>query len=877
MTIDLAQAFRGTKGSRSSKIMIVGESYGRSEEAAGRPFVGDSGKDLDALLYESGLSPHDCFFTNVINERPANNEMTNFFYTTKEAKSAKLLSTNQLYPHENVLIGLSNLREQILAIKPKIIIGLGNYTLWALTHGSFGISNVRGYRAPSGIGNWRGSQLYTTPYMGSIPFLPTYHPAAGLRTFPWRYMIKHDLKTRVKLAFTSGTENDLWREPDYDFTLRPNLEQTVQRLEYFLEELSTRELELAFDEETRDGLIACLGIADSPRRAICIPFLCEENEAGYWAAHEEFVILVLLRRILAHPNLRLIGQNFLYDIQYMIDQMFVRPRITFDTMVAHHTVWPGGGDPTSEKAATQGIQRKALFNLSSLYCQHHVFWKDEGKNWTKETEDVLWNYNCKDAVKTFEIKFELQDLISSFGLQDQFDTQMRVANDMLLPMMTRGIRTDPEDRKRVASELLHELETLDTRLAPMVSTDLIPSKKGSKPWYRSPTKQKTLFYDVLGISPVYAKNQRGVHKDLKRTSTDKEALPIIAQREPIVKKAIDLLEFRRSLGVYHSTFAEAEADPDLRMRCSYNLTGTDTFRLSSSENIYGRAGNMQNIPSGNESDEYDFPNMRKAFTPDSGYEIAEFDLAGADAQAVAWEANDDDLKAAFRNNLKLHIHNVRMLYPERTKDMTDEELKRTDHNGGIYHNSKRRVHGTNYGAQPATFVTKLRTSLAEEQEFHERWFYLHPGIKEWHNRTHRQLAGIQCWRCNTLSSGGRGCTECGAILGRTIGNKFGYRIVYFDRIGDLFTKALAWLPQSTVAINTNKGALALRDQCPWVELLLQVHDSLIAQWPIRYGDRLDEVKKALNSVIVPYKDPLIIPWGCKISRKSWGDAEPIKW
>ena len=286
---------------------------------------------------------------------------------------------------------------------------------------------------------------------------------------------------------------------------------------------------------------------------------------------------------------------------------------------------------------------------------------------------------------------------------------------------------------------------------------------------------------------------------------------------------------------------------------------------------------MQNIPSGNESTAYSFPNMRKAFTPDAGYEIGEFDLAGADAQVVAWEANDADLKNAFRKGLKLHIHNVRMLYPERTKDMTDEELKATDHSGGIYHNSKRRVHGTNYGAQPSTFVTKLRTSLSEEQEFHERWFHLHPGIKDWHNRTNRQLSGLQCWKCNTLTGGTRVCASCGAIVGRTVGNKFGYRIVYFDRINDLFTKALAWPPQSTVAINTNKGAIALSMYCPWVELLLQVHDSLIVQWPIKYSDRLDEVKKALHTVTVPYADPLTIGWGCKLSRISWGHAEPIKW
>lgn len=864
--------FAGTKGSRTASIMFVGESYGRTEAAKQRPFVGESGQDLDAICGEVGIALNDCFYTNVINERPSNNDMKAFFYRTSEAKKQKLLTTNRLYPQENVLEGLNNLREVILAINPKIIIGLGNYTLWALTTESFSISDNLGWKIPTGITQWRGSQLYTSPWMGSIPFLPTYHPAAALRTYPWRYMIKHDLKTRVKLAF----DRDTWREPSYDFIIRPNLTQTIERLQYFLNQLDLanteqRQFEISLDLETRDGLIACCGLADTTRRAICIPFLCEESDVGYWSQEEEFVTVKLLRQILTHPAIYLVGQNLLYDLQYINDQLFCQLKISSDTMITHHTVWPGGGDPSSQKAQTQGIQQKALYNLSSLYCAHHTYWKDEGKNWAKESEDVLWNYNCKDAVKTLEIFHELRDLVTSFGLEKQVEIQHRVANDMLLPMMYRGIKTNKQSREVVANELLEALVSLDARLAPLVPESILPCKKGSKPWYRSPTKQKTLFYEILGISPV--------EKD-GRATTNKEALPVIAQREPIVETLIRLLEFRRSLGVYHSTFATSEADPDDRMRCSYNLTGTDTFRLSSSENVYGRAGNMQNIPSSKESDNdsnFIFPNMRKAFTPDPGYEIGEFDLAGADAQVVAWEANDEDLKEAFRKGLKLHIHNVRALYPERTKDMTDEELKATDHAGGIYHNSKRRVHGTNYGAQPKAFVNKLRTSLAEEEEFHERWFYLHPGIREWHRRTDRSLNGLQCWRCYKLTGGARICPVCGAVTGRTIGNKFGYRIVYFDRVHELFTKGLAWTPQSTVAINTNKGALALVDRVPWVELLLQVHDSLIAQWPIKYGDRLDDIKQALNSVSVPYPDPLTIPWGLKVSRESWGHAEPVKW
>ena len=38
------------------------------------------------------------------------------------------------------------------------------------------------------------------------------------------------------------------------------------------------------------------------------------------------------------------------------------------------------------------------------------------------------------------------------------------------------------------------------------------------------------------------------------------------------------------------------------------------------------------------------PNIRKIFIPDPVYILIDSDLAGADAQVVAWEADDEDLK-----------------------------------------------------------------------------------------------------------------------------------------------------------------------------------------------------------------------------------------
>lgn len=883
--------FRGTRGSKTAEIIIVGEAYGSEEAKKQMPFVGESGKLLESFLSSANIPINKCFFTNVINERPFNNEMTRFFLTTSDARKQKILPVRGLFPSDKIIYSLELLKRQIEIIKPKLIIACGNYPLWALTENSFSIGNKQGFKIPTGITQWRGSQLRTRNELGSIPLLPIYHPAAVLRTFPWSYMVKHDLAVRAPYALSDNPS--LWDEPNYDFTIRPNSTQCLAYLQRLLRGLQNGPVKLVCDIETRSGQIACIGFARNSTSALCIPFMCTEWEKGYWGWDEEFQIVKLIREIFSHPNLYLIGQNFLFDLQYLTSRMFTTPKLSFDTMIAHHVCWPGGGDPSSDKQSAQGIQQKALYNLSSLYCAHHRYWKDEGKNWEKsQAEDILWEYNCRDCVKTFEIHEELTSLIKSFKLQEQFNFQMEVANDMLLPMMLRGVKISMETKDEISQQLQTALQKFDRRLEPLIPDTIkaqLVSGKTKTPWYRSASQQKKLFFDILGIKPA-------VNKKTGKETTGKDALPIIAQREPILSSLVSKLELRRSVGVYFNTFLKAEVDDDDRMRCSYNITGTDTFRLSSSSNAFDKGTNLQNIPSGKEvegdvlevnpldneaSASFEFPNVRRIFIPDDNYEIAEFDLSGADAQVVAWEADDDDLKKAFRSGVKIHIKNARDIFPDKTKDMTDEQLKQLDHQGGIYHNCKRAVHGTNYGASHKTLVEKLRWSEREALDFQERWFQLHPGIRQWHIRVGNYLSGVQCWNCNTFTTGERICKVCGSTVGRTVGNKFGFRIVYFDRPADLLTKGLAWAPQSTVGINANKGATAITrlvktEKLP-IQLLLQVHDSLIMQYPISDRDYLrQKIFDTLHTISVPYKDPLTIPWSAKFSTKSWGDAEGVK-
>jgi DNA polymerase I len=242
----------------------------------------------------------------------------------------------------------------------------------------------------------------------------------------------------------------------------------------------------------------------------------------------------------------------------------------------------------------------------------------------------------------------------------------------------------------------------------------------------------------------------------------------------------------------------------------------------------------------------ELPNIRKLFVPDPGFVIFDADLAGADAQVVAAEARDFDLLAAFKGGLDVHVKNATDLWGKAFTALEGAARYRRRQQ------CKQAVHGTNYGASPRTLASILGWSLPEADNFQKSWFRLHPGIREWHSRVEDNLRRE-----------------------RKATNKFGYRILYFDRIDALLPQALAWIPQSTVALTCFRGALALEAQCPYVEILLQVHDNLVFQVPHAFANRTNEIATALRNPI-PYDPPLIIDWKLSRSASSWGECEEIK-
>lgn len=780
-------------GPAPARIMIVGEAPGEEEVRQGLPFVGASGKELDKMLLEAGILRSSCFVTNVCRERPTANDITNFIAKAKKDVTPEHRAVRDKMVRRPVWEGIELLSREIELVQPNVILALGNTSLWALT-GKWGIMS------------WRGSTLECDLPL-ALDYKPkvvaAYHPAAILRQWSWRQILVHDLR---RAAAQSKTRE--FHRRNYSFIIRPVFDQVIEHLAMLQYIVEGRPLKLAVDIETRSGHTACIGLAWSKEEALCIPLMCTERVEGYWLADEEAEIAWRLYKLLTHPNCHVIGQNFLYDAQYFHRHLHYVPNVKRDTMLAQHVCFSN--------------LPKSLDFLSSMYCEHHSYWKDDGKTWDEKTgEDQLWHYNCQDAVITFEVDEVEQANVDAMGLRRQHDFQQALFWPVLRTM-NRGIRCDHTLRAQFAMHLMDEIAKREQWLIDTL---------GHPVNIRSPKQMQELFYDSLGQKPIFNRKSGTV-------TCDDEALGKIATREPLLRPLVKKIQELRSLGVFLSTFVNAPLDVDGRLRCSFNIAGTETYRFSSSTNAFGSGLNLQNIPKGGGDDELELPNVRDLFVPDPGHTFFDIDLNSADLRIVVWESDEPEMKAMLAEGLDPYTEIAKEFYRDPT--ITKKDPRRQTF--------KSFAHGTHYLGTAKGLAERLGLPVHQSEQTQAWYFQRFPRIKKWQDDLKDQV-----------------------FKRRYVENVFGYRCYFFDRIeGTIFNQAAAWIPQSTVGILINHAYTNIHNQLDWCEVLLQVHDSLAGQFPSHLGEWAEKEIVKCASIELPYDDPLIIPVGVKTSTKSWG-------
>jgi len=489
-------------------------------------------------------------------------------------------------------------------------------------------------------------------------------------------------------------------------------------------------------------------------------------------------------------------------------------------------------------------------------------------------EQINWIYCALDCTLTQEIWSKISEELDE-TTKGTYEFELKSLKPAMA-MTLRGLKVD-EDKVKAIKKPLKEKRLRLERMLHLFSQAV----SGKDLNHNSPVQLKKLLYEDLNLPPVvsYAKGKQKI-------STNRDALESLSdsypRARPFCRTILALRDIDKNLGVLAS-----KRDPDGRIRCSYNVAGTETGRWSSRESPWRTGTNLQNITK----------DLREVFIPDTGKQMFYADLEQAESRAVAYLAADENYISVCEST-DLHTEVVKMVWPNMgwTNDPKQDRAI-ADRNYYLHHSyrdiCKRAGHGTNYGVSPHSLARQIKIKVSQATRFQLLYFggvISSVSLERWHKQDpiggYQELLdigekigkdtlkirgafpGIRVWH-NTIQ---KELIEKGSLT-----TPMGRRRHFWDRLKDASTlrAAIAFVPQSTIGDLLNLGLCRVYDELQeaGVDILGQVHDAILGQCDKdKVNDLMPQVLERMHNPLMVNGRKMLIPSSVEVGD-NWKDLK----
>ena len=371
----------------------------------------------------------------------------------------------------------------------------------------------------------------------------------------------------------------------------------------------------------------------------------------------------------------------------------------------------------------------------------------------------------------------------------------------ILEMNTRGLRVDLWRRDEVLADYRTKMVTLEQQLDALVRDGISFSEWRATSSWRSNKDMCQLLYDKLGL-PVQRKRRPDGFSGPTADRDALENLECYMLAEPIIKHVFALRDLGKKV-----SFLQTAVDPDGRLRTSFNIAGTTTGRLASSYSDFGTGTNLQNVEN----------LLRSVFVADPGMKFCNIDLEQGDSRgvgAIHWNLFRDSryLDACESGDLHTEVARGAFRHLSWTNNASDDRAIADQHfyRSFTYRDAAKRLgHGTNYQGQADKMSRATHIPITHIKSFQQNYLEKFPAFPLW-------------WRW--VQEALRDTRQITTILGRQ-------RHFLGDwKDAETIRQAVAYEPQSITADTIDRGLLSLW-RANRVQMLLQVHDSVLFQFP----------------------------------------------
>ena len=377
------------------------------------------------------------------------------------------------------------------------------------------------------------------------------------------------------------------------------------------------------------------------------------------------------------------GNIITYNLKNLLNKSFDIKNCGMDIMIAHHLV-------TSQTKENVELPIEQFTGIE-LEDYTEKFGKEKPENLSAEEYGKYICQRTRGLLECFDIlKEELTDR-----------NLMKVLNEIEMPLIEilssmekKGIMIDPDYFSKYGKELERAIDELQEK---------IYEEAGENFNINSPKQLAEILFFKLNLPPV-KKTKTGL-------STDEEVLEKLKENGAEIAKAI--LEYRK-LAKLKNTYVDAIPklrDENNRVHTTFNQIGTTTGRLSSSD------PNLQNIPV--KTDEG--IKIRQGFVAEKGSILMGIDYSQIELRVLAQLSGDENLRAAYQNNMDLHSLTARKIFELSENDEVTREQRII---------AKTINFSIIYGKTAFGLAKELGITQREASEYIERYFNQYPRVKE---------------------------------------------------------------------------------------------------------------------------------------------------
>lgn len=727
------------------------------------------------------------------------------------------------------------LKAELMSFHPKVIIGMGDIPLFFMG-AELKVRKFRGSVIPS---NFRIADK-PIPYLSILPSRYIF------QDIKWKIVTQADISKAVRLIHQKWTPfpegYHLWTCWN-DAALRAFLERT-SKTEFYVEDI-----------ETIFNFITCIGLAPSPKEAVCIPLFDPRLSID-----ETIAMMRTLERFNREANIKKVGQNFNYDWTIMEKRGFKVNGFYGDTMLYSHVLYPDFP--------------KGLDFLTSLYTDI-PYYKDDGKeafrvHSTKEKAlDKLYIYNCTDCVANYQVFIEQRKEGVEYGVSEFYEKVEFPLIHLYHDIEQTGILVDLVQVDFLTNKYLHLLNHYSSFVNGIAEKSIN---------FGSSKQVADFIYKFLELPPTYNKSIDEDTGELRKTlATDEETIDELAffcTSSELIKSLLYSISAIRKLQKILQ-FLETPIHPDGRMRTGAKLTGTKSGRTSFSKSVdytiwydtktkknkKKQFGNSFQTLAKHGDKLWDGTvigdDLRTIFVPRRNHCFIEGDKSQAEARVVAVLSNNLPILYYFDNPPGIHRITGGWIYgcpPEEIKKDTEE-----------YNMGKRGRHMANYDGGPHRLAKMLTVPLKKASFVLDRIHEADPSIRDVFHARVKELLD----------------------KGETFETPQGRKRTNFKRVDqDTIKEFYSYIPQATVSDDVKMGLYRMwepQSKDPWFKVCNEAHDSAMVETHRDNKERYYDLFRVEMQKPIDFRRgsfirdlEIVIPVELAQSEGSWKTMEAVK-